>query len=220
MAQFTKNAAADYDGRIVRLVPGYDLLHELSACMLSAHLPAAADVLIAGLGTGRELVDLAARRPHWRFTAVDPSPAMLDVARARAVAGGYADRVVLHAMAMQAYDGGGRHDGALALLVAHFVPDDGGRLAFLQGLARSLAAQAPLLLVDLVDDSFHTAYRAWALARGMDDAEATAMFTRMAANFHPIGEARLRTLLGEAGFGAPVPFFRALGYCGYLARRN
>lgn len=52
-----------------------------------------------------------------------------------------------------------------------------------------------------------------------DDAVDT-MFTRLTANFHPIGKDRLTILLNEAGYGAPVRFVQALGYCGYLARRN
>lgn len=224
MGKFTQQSASDYDSRIVRLVPGYGLLHELSACMLAAELAPheEACILIAGLGTGRELQDLAQRGPAWRFTAVDPSQAMLDAARARAAADGYADRLSVHVTPMQAFDGKSTHAAALALLVAHFVADDGGRAAFLKAIGRSLNPGAPLLLVDLADPdgAFREAYRSWALGQGMNGEAADAMFARFATNFHPIGETRLRALLSEAGFGVPTMFFQALGYRGYLAHRN
>lgn len=224
MTTFTRNSAADYDIRIARLVPGYELLHGLTACMLAVHLPPteAADILIAGLGTGRELADLAARGPGWRFTAVDPSSAMLEAARARAAAGGYADRLTMHAMEMQAYALPAPHDAAIALLAAHFVADDGSRAAFLKALAQPLRTGAPLLLVDLADPSgaFRAAYGNWALAQGMDEQAASAMFGRIKTNFHPIAEARLASLLAEAGCGPPVKYFQALGYCGYRSRRH
>ncbi len=224
MGKFTQQSASDYDSRIVRLVPGYGLLHELAACMLAAELAPndEADILIAGLGTGRELQDLATRGPAWRFTAVDPSQAMLDAARSRAEAGGYAGRLSFHPVPMQQFDDGPTHAAALALLVAHFVPDDGGRIAFLQGIARNLRPGAPLLLVDLADPGnvFRDAYRSWAIGQGMSEDAASAMFERFATNFHPIDEARLADLLSEAGFGPPSLFFQALGYRGYLTRPN
>lgn len=81
MAIFTAEAAATYDDRIVTTVPGRSLLHALLGPMIDSALPPAApaelSVLAAGAGTGTELVALAGQHPDWRFTAVDPSDAML-----------------------------------------------------------------------------------------------------------------------------------------------
>jgi tRNA (cmo5U34)-methyltransferase len=225
MGKFTQHWASDYDLRIVRLIPGYGMLHEIASCVLAAHLQGAAgeiDVLVAGAGTGRELDDLAARDPAWRFTAIDSSQPMLDIARARAVTGNYVDRVAFHAMDMQAYLAKTPHAAALAILVMHFLSDDAGRLAFLQTLARSLRPGASLLLFDYAGDveEFHPAYRQWARAQGMDEEAIETMFLRLNANFHPIVEAQLKGLLAEAGFGVPTRFFQALGYCAYVVHRN
>ena len=151
MVKFTQNAAADYDGRIVRLVPGYGLLHELAACTVASLVPPdkPADILVGGAGTGRELDDLAVRGPSWRFTAVDPSQPMLDAAVKRAEANGYAARLAVHAIDMQAYRTEASHDAAIALLAAQFVVDDGRRAAFVEAMARPLRSGAPLVLVDL-----------------------------------------------------------------------
>ena len=77
-------------------------------------------------------------------------------------------------------------------------------------------------VVDLADPSgaFRGAYRAWALAQGMDEEAVSAMFDRIATNFHPVDEVQLASLLAEAGCGAPMKYFQALGYCGYLSLRN
>ena len=225
MGKFTQHWAVDYDVRIVRLIPGYGMLHEIASCVLAAHLQGVAgeiDVLVAGAGTGRELDDLAARDPAWRFTAVDSSQPMLDIARARAVAGNYVDRVAFHTMDMQAYQASEPHAAALAVLVMHFLSDDAGRAAFLQTLARALQPGAPLLLFDYAGDveAFHPAYHQWARAQGMDEEAIGTMFLRLNANFHPIGKVQLGKLLAEAGFGAPTRFFQALGYSAYVAQRN
>ncbi len=225
MAKFTQHWASDYDERIIRLIPGYGTLHEIASCVLAAQLQGVAgeiDVLVAGAGTGRELDDLAARDPQWRFTAVDSSQPMLDNAHARATAGNYIDRAAFHAMDLQAYRTQTPHAAALAILVMHFLADDDARLVFLRTLAQALRPGAPLLLFDYAGDVqvFHAAYRQWAYARGLDEEAVKTMFQRLSANFHPISEPELAALLSEADFGTPTRFFQALGYSAYVTRRN
>ena len=225
MAKFTQHWATDYDQRIVRLIPAYDALHEIAACVLAAELQNAAgeiDVLVAGAGTGRELDDLAARDPSWRFTAIDSSQPMLDHAQARAVRGNYADRVSFQAVDVQAYRTPAPHAAATAMLVSHFLADDAGRLTFLRTLAEALRPGTPLVTFDYAGDTqaFLAAYRQWARAQGQDDDAIKTMFQRLSANFHPIGEVQLAPLLAAAGFGAPTRFFQALGYSGYVTHRH
>jgi tRNA (cmo5U34)-methyltransferase len=224
MPKFTQHWASDYDMRIVRLIPGYDSVHELVSCVLAAHLqgaPGPVDILVAGAGTGRELDELAARDPAWRFTAVDNSQAMLDNARARATAGGYLDRVGFQTVNVEAYSASAPHAAALAVMVMHFIRDDAGRLEFLRTFTRSLPPGAPLVMCDYADatQAFHPAYRQWAHAQGHDEGGVKVMFQRLAANFHPINEAHLGRLLAEAGFAAPTRIFQALGYSGYVTLR-
>lgn len=49
--------------------------------LLAVHVPADSQVLVLGAGGGQELTEFARNHPEWRFTGVDPSPAMLDLAR-------------------------------------------------------------------------------------------------------------------------------------------
>lgn len=221
MVKFTKAAASDYDSRIVGVVPGYELMHELVPAMLASLVPAEASILVAGAGTGRELLELAARRPGWRMAAVDPSDGMLAAARDHVVARGVADRISFHVSPTESFVGEALYDAASTVLVGHFVPDDGTRARFFAGLARNLKPGAPLAFVDLAGpaESFRPAYHQWALARGATEQQVTGMFARIAMNFHPITDARLTDLLAAAGFAAPEPFFQALAYRGFVARR-
>lgn len=229
MPKFTQHWASDYDQRIVRLIPGYEALHEIASCVLAAELRETAgpidvpvDILVAGAGTGREIDDLAARDPSWRFTAVDPSQPMLDNARVRAGHGNYLDRVSFQTVDVQNYRAAVLHAAATAVLVAHFLADDAGRLAFLRTLAAALRPGAPLVMVDYAGDTqaFHAAYRQWARAQGQDEEAIKVMFQRLAANFHPVDETHCARLLAESGFGPPWRFFQALGYTGYVTRRR
>ena len=81
-APFTdRSAVATYAADTPRKVPGLADLHRMTALLLSEQAPGAAHLLIVGAGGGLELASLATAKPGWRFTGVDPSPAMLDLAR-------------------------------------------------------------------------------------------------------------------------------------------
>ena len=64
-----------------RKVPGLADLHKMVTLLVAERAPAAAHVLVVGAGGGLEIRAMAEARPDWRFTGVDPSSAMLDVAR-------------------------------------------------------------------------------------------------------------------------------------------
>jgi tRNA (cmo5U34)-methyltransferase len=84
--KFDPARAGEYEVQSRIALSGYDSCHELSACMLAATLGSggADEILVAGAGGGaREIVTAGALEPGWRFTAVDPSQPMLDLAAAR-----------------------------------------------------------------------------------------------------------------------------------------
>ena len=72
--------AALYDDRVRKIIPGYDILHQLTDVILSAELPEEASLLIIGAGTGQELLQLSQAHPGWRFTAIEPAQPMAAIA--------------------------------------------------------------------------------------------------------------------------------------------
>lgn len=82
--RFAGEGAQAYDERIPLLVPGYELLHQLSAAQLMTRLGPGVRVLLVGVGTGSELVLLGRLCPGWQFVAQDISADMLALARHRA----------------------------------------------------------------------------------------------------------------------------------------
>ncbi len=138
---------------VQRLIPGYASLARLGVALLAASPRASAEgaaVLVAGCGTGAELLEARNQRPDWRLTAIDPSAEMLEIARRRLGGGGRDHLAPEH----RGGAGGGRDaagfDGALSVLVLQSLPDDGGKLAFLSALSRTLRPGGQLVLVDLM----------------------------------------------------------------------
>src|SRR5690606_4055308 len=119
LAPFMNPAAvASYIQDTPKKVPGLADLHRMTAILLGERAPGAADILMVGAGGGLELKAIAQARPDWRFTGVDPSPAMLDIARQTTVL--YADRIELLAGTVDQVPIS-PFDGATCLLTLHFL---------------------------------------------------------------------------------------------------
>ncbi|MCO5084403.1 MAG: class I SAM-dependent methyltransferase [Rhizobiaceae bacterium] len=220
MTVFPDQAALDYDERIVRLVPGYALALDLMGCILATRASAPSRILAPGCGTGSEIAVLARQLPHARFTALDPSAGMLDAARSKLAATGSAERTAfVHGMLDDLPEE--PHDAATVSLVLHFLPDDGSKATFLEGVGRHLSLGAPLLLFDAtVSEGADEGLALW-LARQGHSAEAVqAVLTRMKTQWRRATRERVDELLAEAGFTAGRPFFQAFGFLGVHAERR
>ena len=103
------------------------------------------------------------------------------------------------------------------------LPDDGSKLAYLSALAKCLQPGAQLVLVDLMRSSLtslepqlEAAWEGFQRASGLE-------VTRdqlLSVGLHPIGLARLTSLVNAAGFGDPARVFQALGFEGFLLQRQ
>lgn len=222
MDKFKGGEAGSYDGDIVRRVPGYVALQELSAAILTELLPPEAKLLVVGAGTGAELERLAILNPRWRFAAVDPSEAMLDQARRRldSDAAGRVSWLVGTIDDLPLDDH--RFDGAVSLLVSHFLPDTGEKAHFFAAIAQRLKAGAPLVTAELFlpanEATMPVLLSRWAQLAGLDAEGASSMIERMERLFHPVGSARFAEILARAGFASRQTFFQALQFRGVLVR--
>ena len=106
-----------------------------------------ARLLVAGAGGGaREIVTAGALEPGWRFTAVDPSPAMMDLAIARLAEHGLANRTEIVLGTVDDLPAGEPFDAATLIGVLHHLPGDAAKHDILRAIARRLRPGAPLVL--------------------------------------------------------------------------
>lgn len=214
-----------YDLVVQQLIPGYASLARLSVALLAASPLACApgsSVLVAGCGTGAELLEARCQRPDWRLTAIDPSAAMLAVASNRIGAG---DPIDWRQSTVQDLGITAGFDGALSVLVLQSLPDDGSKLAFLSALAHSLRPGGQLILVDLMrsersalQSQVEAAWLGFQRASGL--ADPSRAMTCLTEGLYPIGKARLTALMNAAGFTDPAPVFKALDFEGFLLQRT
>lgn len=218
---------AGYDLIVQQLVPGYASLARLAVALLAASPLAGghgASVLVAGCGTGAELLEARAQRPDWRLRAIDPSAAMLTEAQRRLGPTTTAGSIDWQRTTVEDLDAPGAFDGALSVLVLQSLADDGSKLAFLTALARSLKPGGQLVLVDLMapersplQQQMEAAWLGFQKASGISAAEAAV--SGLTQGVHPIGLSRLAALVEAAGFSDPAPIFQALSVEGFLLQK-
>ena len=207
--------AAGYDRQWEKTAPIRQCLHFLLESVF-AGLPGEARILCVGVGTGVEMAHLAQRFPGWRFTAVDPSGAMLDVARRRAAEEGFLDRCRFHAGYLETLPAGPAHDAATCFLVSQFILDAGARAEFFRGIARRLVPGGRLASSDLASDVASPEYelllQAWMTMMAGADVPAEAIERMRRAYAEDVGvlpPAQVEAILRAGGFDLPVPFFQA-----------
>lgn len=216
--------AAGYDKQWERMSPIRDALHLLVRSVF-AGLPEDARILCVGAGTGAEMAFLARAYPRWRFTAVDPSDAMIDVCRRRAEMEGYAPRCEFHVGYVESLPADDAHDGATCFLVSQFILSQDARIAFFRDIAARLRPGGVLASTDLAFDTDSPAYdallRVWldTMAKGGIDAEGLERMRAAYANdVAVIAPERVASIIESAGFDAPVRFFQAGLIHGWFAR--
>ncbi|WP_198043618.1 class I SAM-dependent methyltransferase [Ketobacter nezhaii] len=140
--------ASGYEKQQMKLAPIHDGLYFQLEWIFS-ELPQTAQILCVGLGTGSELSYLASRFPKWRFTAVEPSTAMLDVCRQRAEKEGYISRCRFHEGYLESLPDVELHDAATCFMVSQFILENEARSNFFRAISERLKNNAILVSADL-----------------------------------------------------------------------
>lgn len=217
--------AAGYDKQWARMAPIRDCLHFLLGSIF-ADLPADARILCVGAGTGAELSYLARTFPRWRFTAVDPSGAMLDVCRQRAEAEGYAARCDFHEGYLDSLPSEDLQDGATCFLVSQFILAQGARREFFRAIADRLRPRGLLASSDLAADVGSSDYdallRAWLGTMSQAGIQPEALERMRAAYAKDVAilpPGHIASIIESAGFEPPVQFFQAGLIHAWFARR-
>jgi len=212
------SAIASYVEDAPRKVPGLADLHRMTMLLLAQQAPGAACMLIVGAGGGMETKALSEAQPSWRFIGVDPSAAMLDLARQTLVP--VADRVeLLEGMIDQAPDG--PFDGATCILTLHHMDRD-QRLRTLQEIHRRLKPGASLVTVGHsapgpAPERWMTRSVAFGDRSGINWANAAATAKMMTERLPLLAPSEEEGLLREAGFSDVALFYAAFTFRGWVA---
>lgn len=207
--------ASGYDTQWARMAPIRDGLYFLLESIF-AGLPADARILCVGAGTGAELAYLARAFPRWRFTAVDPSGAMLNACRQRANAEGFISRCDFHEGYLDSLPIGNLYAGATCFLVSQFILAQEVRAEFFRAIANRLAPGGVLASSDLASDigsnAYDTLLRVWLNVMSSAGIQSDALERTRVAYAKDVAilpPNRIASIIASAGFESPVQFFQA-----------
>jgi tRNA (cmo5U34)-methyltransferase len=213
----------DYPRLAEQFIPGRLAIFAIAESALLELLPEnAAKILVVGAGGGEEILRLGQNNPHWSFVGVDTNQPMVDIARRRLAESPVGTRSRVETMTIEALEDNG-FDAATCILTAHFVPDDGAKLAFFKAIRSRLKPNAPFAIFDGVgvagEARTELLRRIWT-RHAMRNGVAEAVAKSNAENFKNVAvvsEEREEDLLTSAGFQHLTPIFRGLAIKGWLA---
>jgi tRNA (cmo5U34)-methyltransferase len=227
-SKFNSSRAEEYGKQSRIALAGYDACHELSACMLAAALgpQSTAEVLVVGAGGPAQEITMGGHlEPNWRFTAVDPSESMLEIARAHIADAGMAERAEIVLGRVHDLPTEPLFDAATLIGVLHHLPGDEAKQDILHAIASRLKPGAPLILA-----GNHYSYaseplmlEAWGQRWRMQGATSDEVKAKLGKILQgadpPHSEAAVFALLANSGFEAPKRFFASLFWGAWIAFR-
>ena len=211
-------AVANYTEGPPRFVPGYNAMLSMAAILLAERARDDARILVLGAGGGLELKAFAQAQRGWSFDGVDPSAAMLGLARQ--TLGPFAPRARLH----QGYIDDapeGPFDGASCLLTLHFV-DVAERRRIASEIRRRLKPRAPFVTAHLSapDEErplWLSRYSAFLAASGVEPDKAAAARDAVTNHLDILTPAQDEAILRDAGFSEPTLFYTGFTFRGWVA---
>jgi tRNA (cmo5U34)-methyltransferase len=221
-SHFGTAQAPAYDERAAKFASIRDALNFLVRLIL-ADLPSEARILCVGAGTGAELLDLAHAFPGWRFTAVEPSPAMLEICRNKADEAGIAARCEFHAGYLDSLPQAEPFDAATSILVSQFLTDPARRRDFFHQIARTLLPGGYLISADLASSlqpsAFESLFEIWLRGHGQTPAMTNASQMGWGKEVAVSGPQEVESMIAGAGFEWPTLFYQALFIHAWYAQK-
>jgi tRNA (cmo5U34)-methyltransferase len=227
IADFSGERALNYERLISIWIPGYEQLHAMLPAILHNFIPDSASLLIAGSGSGKELEVLGKANCAWQLLGVDPSADMMRLAQERIANLGLSDRVNFYRGLVSELSEDKLYDAATLILVMHFFPDDGSKLALLASISRRLKSDAPFILVDTYGNPQSVQFelllnslKNYVLKKGIPQEEVEERVQKIRQELQVISQARLVSLLEMAGFQVIERFFTAFLVGGWIAKKR
>ncbi len=218
----------EYDKFIRQFCGAYEEIFKLTHCYLRAILPKQARILVAGIGTGMEILEFAPLNPGWSFCGVDPSADMLALAGKKISKMNLAGEIELRKGYVDDLKEGEVFDAATCILVMHFLKDDGAKLNLLESISKRLKHGAPLVLIDGFGEPGSTnfeeikvAWKNYPVISGVPSETVENIFNEVimkTVQFVP--EWRIMELLETAGFTRVSKYFSGFLYGGWMGYKK
>ncbi len=177
--------------------------------------------------TGAEMIYLAQNFPQWRFTAVEPASAMLDICRQKAEECGISSRCTFHQGYLDSLDTSNYFDAATCLLVSHFIMQEEERSNFFKQIAARLHPNAYLVSSDLTCDmdtlEYQSLLEVWLRMLKFSQvpvAEIENIRSSYGQNVALLSPQKVESIIIKGGFDSPTLFYQTLLIRAWYSKRT
>lgn len=218
---FENERATNYDDFVLTWIPHYQFIMNLLPVLLKdANNTGNNRLLVAGCGTGNEILAFHRSGLEWSITGVDPSPDMIVQAKKK-IANQRNIELICGLVSDLATNK--LYGAATLILVLHFFPDDGAKQSLLEDISSRLEPGAPFVLMDIFGSGPQirqnlNIFRK-TLPADLTSEKINERLERIEQHIHYIPEERLIGLLGAAGFENPVRFHQSTIYGGWVTKK-
>ncbi|MEM6346764.1 MAG: class I SAM-dependent methyltransferase [Bacteroidota bacterium] len=218
LASFNDERATGYDKFIHRWIPMYPEIMALIPAIIKAEISQTdTNLLVAGCGTGNEIMRMKQAGFQGSIVGVDPSPDMVDLANEKLDG---LENILLVRGDVKDLSPQPQFDLATLILVLHFLTDDGEKLKLLQDISQRLKKGAPFILVDIFGAKDRIRRNLKFLLEYFTPPnpreEAQERVQRIEERILYIPETRYEELFAEAGFVNTQRFFQHTIYGGWI----
>lgn len=213
-------AVANYADSPRMAFPGFVDMQRMATLLLAERVNTNGRVLVVGAGGGLELKVFAEAQPTWTFDGVDPSPAMLQLAKQ--TLGPLVSRVSLHEGKIDVAPNG-PFDAATCILTMHFADLD-ERRQMLSAVRGRLQPNAPFVVVHLSFPQANGArsrwlsrYAAYVTSSGVDPEKASQARDAIDSHLTILDPEQDESLLRESGFSDVSLFYAGFAFRGWVS---
>jgi len=221
--RFNSEKSNAYDELIKKIIPGYQISHELAQYLLEDSLQSSSKLLVAGCGTGKEIIDYSKNNLRWQFLGFDPSEKMLQMAKERLRINNCQGRVrLIRGVIDDVIETD--FDAATAILVLPFLHSDEEIQRFINSISTKLKPKAPFILVYMEGSKetneysvLNSAWKTQQFRTRNDDQAVIDEFRQRDKEMKFISQELIESYLDKAGFSKPIKFYQAYLLTGQIA---
>ncbi|GGE60424.1 class I SAM-dependent methyltransferase [Priestia taiwanensis] len=215
-----------YEQEIGKKIPGYHVLFDLLGNMYSTIKKQSPELLIIGAGGGQDIITLSKKDREIRFTGVDPSLDMLRLAEFRLQQEQIENEIELIHGTIAALSPAKQFDGAICMLVLHFIQSIDNKKELLQRIYGQLKPGSTFFLSTIyrLEDTaemaiFMQGWKDYMLQHGISLEQWNRFEKAIGTEFHLITEQELLELFETCGFKEVRSFFSNLLVKGYMMKK-
>lgn len=225
--KINKPLPESFDRIARKAVVGYDLIYQMSLSLLSGNLSKNGRVMIAGSGTGMELLTFGKAMPEWQLTGVEPSIENIDISRTKLMDAGLLKRINLFCGFVDMLSGKNNFDAATLMFVLQLLPDDVKKLQLLKDINNKIADGGCLIIADQYGDTktseflnMLSGWKNFMLLEGIQPKLIEKIIDRTLNSHYLNSESRIIELLYQAGFTNIHKFYNAFIYGAWIAEKQ